>query len=46
MNTGKVEVTKFYEYLADWEKQHLEALCALCNSARTKFIAAGSVSPF
>jgi len=42
----EVEVKKFYQFLADWEKQHLEALRTLYNSVRTDFFAAGSFSPF
>jgi len=34
------------QFLADWEKQHLEALRTLYNSVRTDFFAAGSFSPF
>jgi len=44
-NAGEPEVKKFYQYLADWEKQHLEALHTLYNSVRTDFFAAGSFSP-
>ena len=45
-NAGEAEVKKFYQFLADWEKQHLEALRTLYNSVRTYFFAAGSFSPF
>ena len=45
-NAGEAEVKKFYQFLADWEKQHLEALRTLYNSVRTDFFAAGSFSPF
>jgi len=45
-NAGEPEVKKFYQFLADWEKQHLEALRTLYNSVRTDFFAAGSFSPF
>ncbi len=40
------EVKAFYHFLADWEKQHLEALRTLYNSVRTDYFAAGSFSPF
>ena len=45
-NAGEPEVKKFYQFLADWEKQHLEALRTLYNSVRTDFFASGSFSPF
>ena len=45
-NAGEAEVKKFYQFLADWEKQHLEALRTLYNSVRQDFFAAGSFSPF
>ena len=45
-NASEPEVKKFYQFLADWEKQHLEALRTLYNSVRTDFFAAGSFSPF
>ncbi len=40
------EVKKFYQFLADWEKQHFNALQTLYNSVRTDFFAAGSFAPF
>lgn len=40
------EVKKFYQYLADWEKQHFEALQNLYNSVRQDFFSAGSFAPF
>jgi rubrerythrin len=45
-NASEKEVKEFYQFLADWEKQHLEALRTLYNSVRTDFFAAGSFSPF
>jgi len=45
-NAGEAEGKKFYQVLADWEKQHLEALRTLYNSVRTDFFAAASFSPF
>ena len=45
-NAGEPEIKKFYQYLADWEKQHYDALKGLYNSVRTDFFAAGSFAPF
>jgi rubrerythrin len=45
-NAGEAEVKKFYQFLAEREKQHLEALRTLYNSVRQDFFAAGSFSPF
>jgi hypothetical protein len=45
-NASEKEVKGFYQFLADWEKQHLEALRTLYNSVRQDFFAAGSFSPF
>jgi len=41
-----VEVREFYRFLADWEKQHLDALQALHDSVRSDFWAASGFSPF
>jgi rubrerythrin len=43
---GEIEVREFYRFLADWEKQHLDALQALYGSVRTDFWAAASFAPF
>ena len=40
------EVRSFYEFLADWEKQHLTALQTLYNGVREEFWHAGGFSPF
>ena len=40
------EVKKFYQFLADWEKQHFDALKGIYESLRTDFFAAGSFAPF
>ncbi len=40
------EVRTFYQFLADWEKQHLEALRNLYNSVRQDFWSGGGFSPF
>jgi len=45
-NAGEAEVKKFYQFLADWEKQHLEALRTLYNSVREDFFASGNFAPF
>lgn len=41
-----VEVREFYRFLADWEKQHLDALQVLHNSVRSDFWAASGFAPF
>jgi len=45
-NATETEVKGFYQFLADWEKQHLEALRTLYNSVRQDFFSTGSFSPF
>lgn len=45
-NTTSVEVREFYRFLADWEKQHLDALQSLFNSVRTDFWAEVGFAPF
>ena len=45
-NTSEREVREFYEFLADWERQHLETLQALYNGVRQDFWADGGFSPF
>jgi rubrerythrin len=40
------EVREFYQFLADWEKQHLEALRNLYDSVRQDFWSDGGFSPF
>ena len=45
-NTSENEVREFYEFLADWERQHLEALQALYNGVRQDFWSDGGFSPF
>jgi rubrerythrin len=40
------EVKKFYRFLADWEKQHFDALQRLFTSVREDFFAAGNFAPF
>jgi rubrerythrin len=45
-NTQEREVKTFYEFLADWEKQHFEALKNLHDSVRQDFWSDGGFSPF
>jgi rubrerythrin len=40
------EVKGFYEFLADWEKQHLDALQGIYNSVRADFWAETGFAPF
>jgi rubrerythrin len=40
------EIRKFYQFLADWEQQHLDALQNLLESVRTDFWDKGGFSPF
>jgi rubrerythrin len=39
------EVKEFYQFLADWEKQHFDALQGLYNEIRSDFWAMGGFSP-
>lgn len=45
-NTSENEVKEFYRFLADWEKQHLDALQMLYNGVRQDFWAEGGFSPY
>ena len=45
-NTAEKEVREFYEFLADWERQHLEALQALYNGVRQDFWSDSGFSPY
>jgi rubrerythrin len=40
------DVRRFYEFLADWERQHLDALSVLYNTVRTDFWQQSGFSPF
>ena len=40
------EVREFYQFLADWEQQHLEALQRLYNGVRQDFWTDGGFAPF
>lgn len=44
--TDSVEVRDFYRYLADWEKQHFDALNALYTAIRSDFWHSGGFAPF
>jgi erythrin-vacuolar iron transport family protein len=43
---GEPEVKAFYQFLADWEKEHYEALQGLFNAIRADAHAASSFAPF
>ena len=45
-NTAEKEVREFYEFLADWERQHLEALQALYNGVRQDFWSDSGFAPY
>lgn len=44
--TDSAEVREFYRYLADWEKQHFDALNALYTAIRSDFWEMGGFAPF
>jgi rubrerythrin len=43
---GEVEVRQFYQFLADWEQQHLEALQGLYETVRGDFWDKGGFAPY
>ena len=45
-NTSEKEVREFYQFLADWEKEHLETLQSLYNGVRQDFWSDGGFAPF
>lgn len=45
-HADETEVRDFYQFLADWEKGHLEALQKLYNGVREDFWAEGGFAPF
>ncbi len=45
-NAGQKEVTQFYQFLADWEKQHYDALKSLFDVVRADQMAANGFAPF
>ena len=44
--TTEEEVRDFYHFLADWERQHLEALQTLYNGVRQDFWSESGFAPF
>lgn len=40
------EARGFYQFLADWEKQHFDALSSLSAAIRDDFWSAGGFAPF
>lgn len=42
----EAEVREFYEFLANWERSHLDALHSLYNGVREDFWSEGGFSPF
>jgi len=45
-SASESEVREFYQFLADWEQQHLEALQTLYNGVRQDFWSEGGFAPF
>jgi rubrerythrin len=45
-NATEDEVRSFYQYLADWEQQHLDALAGLHDTIRGDFWERGGFSPY
>ena len=45
-NTTEDEVRDFYRFLAEWEREHLEALQSLYNGVRQDFWSDDGFSPF
>jgi rubrerythrin len=45
-NAAEVEVQQFYQFLADWEQQHLSALQSLYDTIRGDFWEKGGFSPY
>ena len=45
-SAAETEVRDFYRFLADWEKQHLDALQKLHEAVRTDFWERAGFSPF
>jgi rubrerythrin len=43
---SEADVKQFYGFLADWERQHLDALSSLYNSVRADFWQQSGFSPF
>jgi rubrerythrin len=45
-NASEAEVKRFYQFLADWEQQHLTALQALTDTVRGDFWEKSGFSPY
>jgi rubrerythrin len=45
-SASEQEVRSFYEFLADWERQHLDALQALYGGVRQEYWESSGFSPF
>jgi rubrerythrin len=45
-NAEEAEVRKFYQFLADWEQQHLNALAGLTETIRGDFWEKSGFSPY
>ena len=45
-SAGESEIREFYAFLADWEKQHFDALQNLHTTVRQEFWSEGRFSPF
>ena len=46
LNAADAEVRQFYQFLTDWEQQHLDALQSLCETIRGDFWEKGGFSPY
>ena len=45
-SADEAEIRRFYQFLAEWEQQHLDALQALSDTIRGDFWEKGGFSPF
>jgi rubrerythrin len=45
-NADEAEVRKFYQFLADWEQQHLQALAGLSDAIRGDFWDKSGFAPY
>jgi rubrerythrin len=45
-NAAETEVRKFYQFLSDWEQQHLDALAGLTDTVRADFWEKGGFAPY
>ena len=46
VSATEAEVRDFYQFLADWEQQHFDALQRLYGGVREDFWAEGGFAPF